>query len=181
MLHSIVSWVNQQIKGLVPGMRAYGLARTAAKDDRILPITFEGDWIYAGVDDVYPMQVYHKHLTIQSANVPGSGYGDNISNLANTNAMAMIIFLDEIKTGIKADELYTLIQSKVTGILKFEGYKSVRVGVSNAILNDAQVWVQEYGANVPLRLNPSQRLLQIGYSVIMTLDKNCITISKCKN
>ena len=93
----------------------------------------------------------------------------------------MIIFLDETKTGIKADEIYTLIQSKITGILKFEGYKSIRVGVSSAILNDAQVWAQEYGANVPIRLNPSQRLIQIGYSVVMTLDKNCITISKCKN
>lgn len=177
MLHSIVDFINEKIKGLVPG-KLYGIARTASKDDRIMPVTEAGDWV--GVDDTHPCIVYHKHLSIQSANVAKSGYGDNVSDLQNTHAMTMVIFLDEKKTGVKASELYTLIQSQVTGILKTEGYKSIRTSVLNAILNDGQVWSQEYG-NTPLRLTASQRLFQIGYSVIMTLDKNCITIPKCKN
>lgn len=180
MLHWIVNWANDRIKELVPGARVYGIARTASREGEQLPVTGEGEFIkYAGVDDTYPAIIYHKHLSISSANVSGSGYGDNTSNIANTNQMALIVFLDEKKTGIKADELYTLIQSLITGVLKREGYKMVRVSVSNAILNDAQVWAQEYG-NVPLRLTASQRLIQIGYSVVMTLDKNCITIPKCK-
>lgn len=178
MLHSIVDWINESLAGIIPGAKFYGIARTAAKDDKILPVTENEKYI--GLDDTYPAQIYHKHLTISSANVPNSGYGDNLSSLSNTYGMAMVAFIDEKKTGIKADELYTIIQAKITGILKIEGYKSVRVSVANAILNDGQVWAQEYG-NTPLRLTISQRLIQIGYSVVMTLDKNCIKIPNCKN
>lgn len=180
MLHSIVDWINESLTGIIPGAKLYGIARTAAKDEKLLPVTEKGDWIYAGIDDTYKFQSYHKHLTISSANVPNSGYGDNLSSLSNTYGMALIVFIDEKKTGIKADELYTIIQASITGILKIEGYKSVRVSVTNAILNDGQVWTQEYG-NTPLRLTISQRLIQIGYSVVTTLDKNCIKITKCKN
>lgn len=180
MLHSIVDYINSRVKEILPKAKLFATARTASRDDNILPVTDTGEFIkYAGVDDIHPVIVYHKHLSISTANAPRSGFGDNISDLVNTNQMAMIVFLDEKKTGLKASELYTIIQAQITGILKIEGYKGVRIGVSSAILNDAQVWAQEYG-NIPLRLTASQRLIQIGYSVVMTLDKNCIKIPKCK-
>lgn len=167
----ITDFINGQILDLVAGARVYGIAKTAQKDGKILPyVTDQG--IYVGTDDTYALVAYHKEQTLSSANVPRSGYGDNLSDLINTYGMSMIVFFDEKKTGVKADELYTLIQARVTGILKTDGYKAVRIGVSNAILNDGQVWRQEYG-DAPFKLFASQRLIQIGYSVQMTLDKNC--------
>jgi len=172
MLLSIINWINEQLCELVPGAKVFGIARTAVKDDKILPISGD-EWIkYAGVDDTYPFQSYHKELTLSAANVSRSGYGDNLSDLSNTYGMALIIFFDEKKCGVKTDELYTLIQARITGILKIEGYKSIRIGVTNAILNDGQVWRQEYG-ETSFRLSATQRLIQIGYSVIVTLDKTC--------
>jgi hypothetical protein len=181
MLHSVVDYINSRIKEVLQKAKIYGIARTATRDGSIMPVTSDGEWIkYAGVDDIYSAIIYHKHLSISSANAPRSGFGDNISDLVNTNQMTMVVFMDEKKTGITADQLYTLIQAQITGILKLDGYKSVRIGVSSAILNDAQVWAQEYG-NTPLQLKASQRLIQLGYSIVVTLDKNCITIPKCKN
>lgn len=182
MLHLVVEYINSRVKEFLTNAKLYGIARTASRDGSIMPVTNEGDWIkYAGVDDIYPAIIYHKHLSITTTDAPRSGFGDNISDLVNTNQMGMVVFLDEKKTGLKADEIYTLIQAQVTGILKFDGYKSVRIGVSSAILNDAQVWAQEYGINAPLQLKASQRLIQLGYSIVVTLNKNCITIPKCKN
>jgi hypothetical protein len=171
MLHSIIDFINTQFSDLVTGSKVYGIAKTALKDEKLLPYLVE-EGKYVGVDDTYPMMVYHKEQSLSSANVARSGYGDNLSDLSNTYGMSLIVFFDEKKTGVKADELYTLIQARITGILKLEGYKSIRVGVSNAILNDGQVWRQEYG-DAPFKLFASQRLIQIGYSVVMTLDKNC--------
>lgn len=171
MQQSILNWINNELCDLIPGAEVYGIARTALKDERMMPYC-PADDKYIGIDDTFPFQAYHKELSLSTANVPRSGFGDNISDLANTYGMALIIFFDEKKLGVKTDELYTLIQSRITGILKIEGYKQIRIGVTNAILNDGQVWAQEYGQTV-FRLSASQRLIQIGYSVTLTLDKNC--------
>lgn len=173
MLQSVINWLNEQLCELIPGGKTHGIAKTAVNDKGIIKPFTGKDWIdYAGVDDTYPFISYHKEQTLQSTNVPRSGFGDNLSDLANTYGMSLIIFFDEKKVGVKTDELYTLIQARVTGILKIEGYKSIRIGVLNAILNDGAVWRQEYG-DVAFRLSASQRLIQIGYSVVVTLDKNC--------
>ena len=176
-ISDIVSWGNEKINPLIPKMKAYGIAKTAVKDDKILPYI---DEVYIGIDDTFEAQVYHKQLTINSTTVPRSGYGDSNAYLQNTYGMAMFIYFNEKKCGIKADELYTYIQSIITGVLKAEGYKSIRVNVLNAILNDASVWTQEYG-QTPFRLAGSQRLIQINYNIVMVFETNCITIPNCKN
>ncbi len=135
---------------------------------------------YIGIDDTYEAQIYHKQLTVNSTTVRGSAYGDSEANLQNTYGMALIVFFNEKKCGIKADELYTYIQSIITGVLKTEGYKSLRINVLNAILNDGQVWTQEYG-QTPFRLAGPQRLIQINYNIVAVFETNCITIPNCKN
>lgn len=176
-ISDIVNWGNDMINPLIPGMKTYGIAKTAAKDNAIMPYVDEK---YIGIDDTYESQVYHKQLSVSSTNVARSGYGNSDANLQNTYGMAMFVYFNEKKCGIKADELYTYIQTVVTGVLKAEGYKSVRVNVLNAVLNDTQVWAQEYG-QTPFRLAGPQRLIQINYNIVIVFEKNCITIPNCKN
>ena len=177
LVSDISSFANSKISDILPGIKAYGVAKTAVKDNTIVPYVDEK---YIGVDDTYPAMVYHKLLSIASTTIPRSAYGDNEVNLQNTYQMAMVIYINEKKTGFLPEELYTLIQSSITGVLKAESYKSMRVGVSSAILNDAQVWTQEYGQS-PYKLSGPQRLFQINYSIIAVFDKNCIAIPNCKN
>ena len=176
-ISDIVNWSNEKICPLIAGLKSYGIAKTAVKDSGIMPYIDEQ---YIGIDDTYKAQIYHKQLSITSSVVTRSGYGDSDANLQNTYGMAMFVYFNEEKCGSRADELYTYIQTVITGILKAEGYKSVRVNVLNAVLNDSQVWAQEYG-QTPYRLAGSQRLIQINYSIVMVFEKNCITIPQCKN
>lgn len=176
--NDIALWANQEIKGLIKGMQTYGVAKSAASGDYISPYLPE-DEKYIGIDDTYPAQVYHKEQSVSSATVAGSGFGDDERNLQNTYTMAMIVYFNEKKCGVTADQLYAFIQAKITGLLKAEGYRSVRVNVSNAILNDAQVWSQEYGS--PYKLSGPQRLIQINYNVVIVIDKKCIKIPNCIN
>lgn len=171
----IVSWVNNALCKMMPGVKTYGIAKLAVKGDGTAPYADEK---YIGIDDTYPSQAYHKQLSISSTTVPNSGYGNNDQSLQNSYGMALIVYFNEEKCGFSADKLYTFIQSSITGRLKSNGYKSVRVGVTSAILNDAQVWAQEYGAT-PYKLAGPQRLIQVNYSVTMVFDKECITIPEC--
>jgi hypothetical protein len=176
-INDTINWINETICPIIPGAKTYGIAKTAAKDDKILPYT--GD-VYIGIDDTHPAQVYHKQLSISSNNVAGSGYGDNVAFLQNVYGMAMVVYYNEKKCGFTADKIYTFIQSAITGILKSEGHRLLRINVLSAILNDGQVWSQEYG-QTPFKLSGSQRLIQINYSITAVFDKNCIAIPNCKN
>jgi hypothetical protein len=170
----IISWINGRIAGFVPGIKAYGVGKTAARGDHTVPYVGEE---YAGIDDTFKAQVYHKELSIISATVPGSGYGDDERSLQNTRQMGMVISFDESEC-MPVDQLYMFIQSSITGLLKANGVKSTRVSVVNANLNDPAVWRQEYG-NAPYKLFGSQRLIQVNYTIVTIFDKSCITIPKC--
>lgn len=169
-IKEIVTRINGRLTVLVPGTKAYGVAKTALKDDKILPV--EGDK-YIGLDDTYPMQIYHKEVGLTSGETTGSGYGDNIKNIINSHSMAMIIYYNSAKTRVGTDQLYMLVQKKISGILKSPGIKYARIIVNSAILEDARVYVQEYGAG-KVRLKPSQRLIQVNYTVQIVFDKNCV-------
>lgn len=175
--NDIAIWANERICPIVKGLKAYGVGKTAARDEKTMPYV---DGQYIGIDDTYPAMVYHKEQSVSSTAVAGSGYGDDERRLQNTYTMALLVYFNEEKCGLKADTLYTYIQAAITGVLKAEGYKSVRVNVQSAILNDAQVWRQEYG-NTPYKLSDAQRLIQINYNIVFVLDKTCITIPNCKN
>jgi hypothetical protein len=172
----IAQWANGLICPIIPGVKSFGIGKTASKDDKQMPYA---DDTYIGIDDTYPSIIYHKELSVASAILPG-GFGESVGNLQNTFQMAMIVYFNETKCGLSADKLYMFIQSAITGVLKAEDYKQVRVGVSSAVLNDVQVWRQEYG-NAPYKLADAQRLIQINYSIVTVFDNKCITIPKCLN
>jgi len=173
--NDIALWANERILPIIKGIKTYGIGKTAARDDKILPYA---DGKYIGIDDTYPAQSYHKELSVASSIVANSGYGDNERSLQNTTQMAMIVYFNEDKCSLTADKLYTFIQSAITGVLKADGYKSVRVNVLNAVLNDSAVWRQEYG-DTPYKLAGPQRLIQVNYSITIVFDKHCIVIPNC--
>lgn len=176
-INDISSFVNDKVCGIIPGAKAYGIAKSATKDGNLMPYIDEK---YIGIDDTYPAMMYHKLLSVASTTVPVSGYGDNEQSLQNTYQMAMIVYFSEGKCEFSADKLYTFIQASISGKIKSADYKSVRVGVTSASLNDSQVWAQEYG-QAPFKLIGPQRLIQVNYSVVMVYNKECITIPQCKN
>lgn len=177
-VNDIVKWANERIEPLMQGVKTYGVAKTATVDDKIMP--YVGDGKYVGIDDTFTSQLYHKYNSVASASVAGTGYGDDDPSIQNTNSMSMFVVFNEEKCGFSADQLYTYIQASITGDLKSDGLRSARVSVTNAILNDGQVWAQEYGAT-PFKLKDSQRLIQINYSIVLVFDQSCISIPKCKN
>lgn len=175
LLHDTVDWINDLLRRTFQGAYVFGIARSAVKDDTLMPVVGEQ---FVGIDTSYPMIAYHKHNSITSKVVRG-GYGDVEGYHENTHNMSLILYFDETQCKKSVDEVFTFIQLQVSGILK-SGENQVRINVSNAILDDGQLWVSEYG-NAEFPLHVSQRLISIGYSVTIALDKTCITIPNCKN
>lgn len=171
----IVTWINQRVCEIIPGLKSYGIATVAVWEDTLIPHV---DGRPVSIDDIHPAMLYHKQLSIASSIVPGSGYGDDERSLQNTWGMVMIMYFDE--SCMPVDSLYSFVQSAITGVLMSEGLKSTRVNVASANLSDTQVWRQEYGAS-PYKLSGSKRLIQINYTIVTVFNKSCIKIPQCLN
>jgi hypothetical protein len=88
----------------------------------------------------------------------------------------MYVFLNRKKSGLFADELFQLIQANFPEVLKIEPYKSIRTFFNSVVLNDTQVYSQEY-TGTPVKLTPEYNLFQINYSVEVVFTKGCF--NKC--
>lgn len=170
-IHDIVDAINAAIP--INGRDMYGIATPAVRVDQMLPAIGE---VYIGIDDSYPIRVYHKLNGMTSLIRPGSGFGDSTGDQVNVYQMSMIVFNNQRLTKIKPDQLVLLMQVNTPRAVKSDYFKTIRITYNNVILNNAQVWAQEYGATT-YRLGLMQNLFQINYTVEATFKEGCF--AKC--
>lgn len=170
-IHDIVQKINEAIP--VDSRDTYGIVTMSRRGDQIIPSI---DGKYIGIDDTYPMRVYHKINGMTSQLRAGSGYGDSVGDQVNTYQMSMIVFNDKKRTKLSSDQMVLMLQVNTPRRVASELFKSIRITYTNAILNDVQVFAQEYGST-DYRLKDGQSLIQINYTVEATYKEGCF--AKC--
>ena len=174
MKQFLIKWINKQLCALLPGAKIYGIAKPAKRGNEILPVTIQNEKeFYVGIDGKEPLQLYHKEISTTSTQETRNTYGDAVYDDVTTHQMSMIIFFDEKRMGIDADELYIKIQRTISGLLKIPGTKSVYISVTSIIMDDARVYQQEYQSDT-FRLSVCQRLIQVNYNIRVAIDKRCL-------
>lgn len=170
--------MNCRMQNLLPSGRFYNIASLVTRDTETLPA--EGEE-YIGIDDIHPYQVYHKinGITIARQTV---GYGDNLKQIY-TYAMSMVIFLNN--PSFAPEDLLPILQAALPQQLKTDYTQRVSINFLSAILNDQQVFAQEYKNTSAYRLGPNQRLIQVNYSLEVLYKPGCFDICpedlNCKN
>ena len=162
-------WTGSQIHGMAQSMN-----REAGGKTETLPclVDKKGEGIYIGIDDKYPVIIYHKAGQIIGTQKTGSGYGDSIADQVNTASISMVVFIDRKKIEMLPDEVAMMIQANLADGLKVKDYKSVTVRIQNIILNTQQVFASEY-QNTPYKIKSSQNLFVINYQIESTFNKRC--------
>jgi hypothetical protein len=159
------------------GKQVFGIAQVANKDGVLLPNEKDtGTWI--GIDDTHPVRVYHKLNGMTSTLRPGSGFGDDQGDQVNVYQMNMIVFNNRKRSKTDSDQMVMMMQVNTPRSVESELFKSIRITFTSVVLNNGQVWAQEYG-NSPYRLGAGQDLFQISYTVEATFKKGCF--AKCKD
>lgn len=177
-IRDIVGFINSQVAELLPGIKTYGVAKLTKRDKETLPA--EGE-TYIGIDDTYKAQVYHKinGLTIARQ---AAGFGDQVKKLY-TYQMSMILFLNRIQT--EPEDIVAMIDNRTTQQIKTDYTQRVTINFLSAILNDEQVYSQEYKNSDTYRLGVGQRLLQINYTLEALYKPGCFDVCpeeiNCKN
>jgi hypothetical protein len=173
-VRDIISSLNESVCDLIPGINVHGVAELVPRDNQTMPEINEK---FVGIDDAYPVRIYHRLLSVTSSIRSGTGMGRSEGDQANTYQVTMVVFLQQHLAKLYPDQLLLYIQSNFPERVDMQPYKSVVVRFLNAQLNSGQVWQEEYSGGTDYRLKSNQFLFKINYSIETTFSKGCF--KKC--
>lgn len=168
-IRDIISSLNETIE-LPKGSEVNGVAELVSRDESTLP---EIDGKFVGIDDIYPVRIYHRILSMSSKIDTKGGYGNAVGDVVNTYSITMVVFLQHERAGRYPDELILLIQANMPDRLKIVPYKDIKVTFTGAQLDSQSTWVQEYRTGADYRLKSDQFLFKINYNIETTFSKGC--------
>jgi hypothetical protein len=173
-IRDIVTELNKSLTWLPAGSEANGIAELLLRDDVTIPVINER---YVGIDDIYPVRIYHRLNSMTSAIKAGTGTGRSVGDQTNTYQLSMVVFLDKPKSNMYPDEFLLFAQANFPERLTMGPYKSVIPTFASTVLDSMQVYKQEYVASDTYRLKEDQFFFKINYSIETTFSKGCF--KKC--
>jgi len=173
-IRDIVDQLNRSLTWLPAGSEKNGIAELLLRDDVTIPVINEK---YVGIDDIYPVRIYHRLNSLNSSIKSGTGTGRIIGDNVNTYQLSMVIFLDRPKANMYPDEFLLLAQANTPERLTIDPYKSVVMAFTGAIFDSQSVYRQEYITSDTYRLKEDQFFFKINYSIETTFSKGCF--KKC--
>lgn len=173
-IRDIVNEINKSFTWLPSGSEVNGIAELLLRDDVTIPVINDR---YVGIDDVYPVRIYHRLNSMTSAIKTGTGAGRSVGDQANTYQLSMVVFLDKPKSNMHPDEFLLLAQANTPERILIESYKSVVTTFVSAAFDSLAVYRQEYISSDTYKLKEDQFFFKINYSIETTFSKGCF--KKC--
>lgn len=152
------------------GSQANGIAELLLRDDVTIPVINEE---YVGIDDLYPVRIYHRLNSMNSAIKAGTGMGRSVGDQVNAWQLSMVVFLDKLKSNMYPDEFLLFAQANTPERLAMDPYKSIVTTFTGALLDSQLAYKQEYVASETYRLKEDQFFFKINYSIETTFSKGC--------
>lgn len=146
---------------------------------RYLPVVYNKltrEYNYIGLDDIYPVILYHKHIQTTYVDV-------DIDERKELNKMLLIVFGRLDYLNLEAETLAAMVVSGFPTVIKRADYINVPILLNQITLtdslNDAEtVFAREY-RNTAYQLGPQHALMQFGYTIESTYNKKCFDICGC--
>lgn len=173
-IRDIVIALNSSLTWLPAGSETNGIAELLLRDDVTIPVVNER---YVGIDDVYPVRIYHRLNSMSSTIKQGTGYGRDNGDHVNTYQLSIVVFLDHPKARLYPDEFLLVTQANFPERLSLDPYKSIVTNFSSVVFDSQLVYRQEYVASDTYRLKEDQFFFKINYSIETTFSKGCF--KKC--
>jgi hypothetical protein len=169
----------------------FGIATPVAREKvgsaqrETLPCIYSADEpVYIGIDDTYPLIIYHRLLRNTTRPAPAAQqFGDGQKFVQGNATLAMIVYADRLKIELSPDQLEALIiagtQDEIPkASYPSKGFSSMLVIPVETNFNSAAVFAQEY-TNASFFLKPESILFQITYNVASQYRKDCLAICGC--
>lgn len=169
-IHDIVNELNSSLTWLPNGSEANGIAELLQRDEVTIPVLGEK---YVGIDDVFPVRIYHRLNSMTSSVRQGTGYGRAAGDHVNVYQLSLVVFLDRPKAKVYPDEFLLISQANFPERITLPPYKSIVTTFTSAVFDSQLVYRQEYVASETYRLKTDQYFFKINYQIETTFSKGC--------
>lgn len=170
-IRDIISSLNEGICEILPkGSEVNGLAELVPRDEITLP---EIDGKFVGIDDKYPVRIYHRLNSVSSSIKRNTGVGRSTGDQVNVYGISMVIFLQQQIAKLYPDELMLFFQAHFPEQVKLNPYKLIIISFNSSAMDSQSVWKQEYTGGTEYKLKSNQFLFKINYSIETTFSKGC--------
>lgn len=186
MINVVIDLINEGLDGIHKEAIVLGIAQRVYRVNGADVVEFmpgivkqDGEAIYAGIDDVTSMMIYHKANTGNLSFGARSGYGDNKSN-EDSFAFNLISVWDTRKIPLQSVDMLLLLRSRMPQEIKgIPLIKQVLILPSSALLNTKQIFESEYTVDKGYLLPIYMNFIQLNYTIQIKYDQQCI--EKCIN
>lgn len=156
---------------------AAGETSTTSTKRKLAPGVYRGDGEveYAGFDDRFDLVSYHRALSMTARKQTNTGYGDD-ARVVLVHNMSLVIFADQDKIGMNADQLALSLQFIIPERLAPDQLPRDFYGVTfnlNATQLSADTVFRGEFQGVEYFLGPRHLLVRLDYTVESTVNKKC--------
>ncbi len=138
---------------------------------------------YAGVDDTFPLVLYHRVLGHAYATIGNGSFGDGNPLVRETADMVLVVYGKRQTLQLTPSQLEALICTNFPDVVRRDlilplklDYLEVRLQSSNT--NALDVFAQEYRGN-EVFIGPEDVLFSIRYQIESKYRKGCFNICDC--
>lgn len=187
MIEEVIKLINTGLQGIDSDEKIIGLTQliwrlSGADKVDYLPgvVDSSGEAIYAGIDDVNSIMLYHRSNAAQLSFTRNSGgYGDGRQN-EDVISFSLISVWDTRKIQTEKADMLLLLRSRIPQeIAGIDGINQIVITPTGALLNTKQIFESEYKMQVAYLLPNFINIIQLNYNIQFKYDPRCI--EKCIN
>jgi len=147
------------------------------EDETTVPMVVSdtGQGTEVTVNDIYPIQIYHRIDDVEIDSNFEEGFGNNELK-TETSDMLMIIIGDRLKLQLNKEDVITAIATAFPGVwtptVNYITQTNIVMGAID--LNTPEVYNGEY--NSISELPPNYFMCSIAYQIVSKINKNCIEL-----
>ena len=187
MINEIIDLINGTLDGIHKEEIILGIAQSVHRTKSSGVVEFipgivelgSDEAIYAGVDDLNSLIVYHKvnAASLTYGRQANAGFGDGRRN-EDIFSCFLFALWDTRKLKVYPADMVLLLRSRMpVKVIGVPGLNDVNVSMNNAILNTKQVFDSEYSLDENYLLPAYISMIQVNYTIQLKYDPDCA--SKC--
>lgn len=178
-------WGNVRFaNGLIAGLAHKCIGSEQSNADKVFPVIYQnGEPFNIGLDDTYPIIVYHRQASPARYERTTSQFGDGDNTVRRVISMRMVVFGKRSVLDLTPENLETMII--LASPTNAEPSDLVGTSIDNLSLEitgsdmDAQTVFGEEYSGIEYPISPDEFLFKIEYNLGMEFRKDCIDPCDC--
>ncbi len=190
-IKQIVTAINNSIAAQLTDVRFggseyNGIVTYAINNDKLMPMLADNydDNRFIGVDDTFPIRIYHRNNGISYSDVPGNSYGheghlgkkevDNMSVIVYGNRALIRMTPEELEGAIMSGMPSAIARTTLTALK----ISSCVIKPTSSILDPVLVYATEYRTD-RFDLGPNALFIRLNYNIESSYKNSCFNICDC--